>query len=122
MLEAVARTLQANGAFRAICRPIASTWVNLAGYRRLGLRYDDLLREETPIIQEAISRLNREEIDLRNYRHRRAFQLSLSHQELPGPQWTKPEDDVQYLQPLIEEVSQEYSERDAFNSMTSVRK
>ncbi|KAJ2834632.1 Cytochrome b-c1 complex subunit 7 [Coemansia furcata] len=106
MLEAVARTLQANGAFRAICR----------------LRYDDLLREETPIIQEAISRLNREEIDLRNYRHRRAFQLSLSHQELPSPQWTKPEDDVQYLQPLIEEVSQEYAERDAFNSMTSVRK
>ncbi|KAJ2743463.1 Cytochrome b-c1 complex subunit 7 [Coemansia sp. BCRC 34301] len=122
MLEAVARTLQANGLFRAMCRPLANTWVNLSGYRRLGLRYDDLLREETPIIQEAISRLAREESDLRNYRHRRAFQLSLSHQELPSPQWTKAEDDVQYLQPLIEEVSQEYAERDAFNSMRTVRK
>ncbi|KAJ2509262.1 Cytochrome b-c1 complex subunit 7 [Coemansia sp. RSA 2052] len=86
------------------------------------MRYDDLLREETPIIQEAISRLSREEIDLRNYRHRRAFQLSLSHQELPSPQWTKAEDDVKYLQPLIEEVRQEYAERDAFNSMRTVRK
>ncbi|KAJ1905131.1 Cytochrome b-c1 complex subunit 7, partial [Coemansia sp. S17] len=114
MLEGVARVVQANSVFRTLCRPLASTWVNLAG-----LRYDDLLREETPIIQEAISRLNREEIDLRNYRHRRAFQLSLSHQELPSPQWTKAEEDTQYLQPLIEEVSQEYAERDAFNSMIS---
>ncbi|KAJ2449222.1 Cytochrome b-c1 complex subunit 7 [Coemansia sp. RSA 2424] len=122
MLQGVARTVQANGLFRALCRPLASTWVNLSGYRRLGMRYDDLLREETPIIQEAISRLNREEIDLRNYRHRRAFQLSLSHQELPSPQWTKAEDDVKYLQPLIEEVRQEYAERDAFNSMRTVRK
>ncbi|KAJ2003026.1 Cytochrome b-c1 complex subunit 7 [Coemansia thaxteri] len=122
MLEVVARTLQANSAFRALCRPLASTWVNLSGYRRLGLKYDDLLREETPIIQEAISRLNREEIDQRNYRHRRAFQLSLSHQELPGPQWTKAADDVKYLQPLIGEVSQEFAERDAFNSMSTVRK
>ncbi|KAJ2491912.1 Cytochrome b-c1 complex subunit 7 [Coemansia sp. RSA 2050] len=122
MLEGVARAFQANSVFRALCRPLSNTWVNLSGYRRLGLRYDDLLREETPIIQEAISRLNREEIDTRNYRHRRAFQLSLSHQELPSSQWTKPEDDIKYLQPLIEEVSQEYAERDAFNSMTSVRK
>ncbi|KAJ2818548.1 Cytochrome b-c1 complex subunit 7, partial [Coemansia erecta] len=53
---------------------------------------------------------------------KRAFQLSLSHQELAGPQWTKPEDDYQYLQPLIEEVAAEAAERDAFNSMKTVRK
>ncbi|KAJ2901082.1 Cytochrome b-c1 complex subunit 7 [Coemansia aciculifera] len=122
MLAPIARTMEANGLFRAMCRPLANTWVNLAGYRRLGLRYDDLLTEETPVIQEAISRLNREEIDLRNYRHRRAFQLSLSHQELPSSEWTKAKDDVKYLQPLIAEVSQEYAERDAFNSMRAVRK
>ncbi|KAJ1661914.1 Cytochrome b-c1 complex subunit 7 [Coemansia sp. RSA 1813] len=121
-MEPIARAFQNNAAFRAMCRPFANTWVNLAGYRRLGLRYDDLLREETPIIQEAISRLNREEIDRRNYRHRRAFQLSLSHQELPRSMWTKPEDDCKYLQPLIEEVRLEQVERDAFNSMSCVRK
>ncbi|KAJ1751053.1 Cytochrome b-c1 complex subunit 7 [Coemansia sp. RSA 1290] len=119
-MEAVARAVQNNGAFRAICRPLANTWVNLAGYRRL--RYDDLLREETPIIQEAISRLNREETDGRVYRHKRAFQLSLSHQELPSSQWTKPEDDYKYLQPIIEQVTAEQAERDAFNSMKVVSK
>ncbi|KAJ2725898.1 Cytochrome b-c1 complex subunit 7 [Coemansia sp. Benny D115] len=122
MLEPVARALQTNTAFRAICRPLASTWVNLSGYRRLGLRYDDLLREETPIIQEAIARLNRDETDGRVYRQKRAFQLSLSHQELPRSQWTKPEDDYQYLQPIIEEVRLEQAERDAFNSMAFVKK
>ncbi|KAJ1729207.1 Cytochrome b-c1 complex subunit 7 [Coemansia sp. BCRC 34490] len=121
-MESVARVLQNNTAFRAIVRPLANTWVNLSGYRRLGLRYDDLLREETPIIQEAISRLSRDEIDARNFRHRRAFQLSLSHQELPSPQWTKPQDDYKYLQPLIEDVRLEQAERDAFNSMTYVQK
>ncbi|KAJ1958510.1 Cytochrome b-c1 complex subunit 7 [Dipsacomyces acuminosporus] len=121
-MEAVARTLQKNTAFRALCRPLANTWVSLSGYRRLGLRYDDLLREETPLIQEAISRLSREETDARNYRHKRASQLSLSHQELPRAQWTKPADDYQYLSPIIEEVRVEYAERDAFNSMTTVRK
>ncbi|KAJ1881604.1 Cytochrome b-c1 complex subunit 7 [Coemansia sp. RSA 486] len=122
MLEPIARAVQTNGAFRAICRPLASTWVNLSGYRRLGLRYDDLLREETPIIQEALARLNREESDGRVYRHRRAFQLSLSHQELPSSQWTQAKDDYKYLQPLVEEVRLEHEERDAFNSMTAVRK
>ncbi|KAJ2286160.1 Cytochrome b-c1 complex subunit 7 [Coemansia sp. RSA 2706] len=112
-MEAVARVVQNNGAFRALCRPFAGTWVRL---------YDDLLREETPIIQEAISRLNREETDNRVYRQKRAFQLSLSHQELPTPQWTKPEDDYKYLQPLIDEVTAEQAERDAFNSMKTVRK
>ncbi|KAJ2704412.1 Cytochrome b-c1 complex subunit 7 [Coemansia spiralis] len=121
-MEAIAHSLQNNGAFRALCRPLAGTWVKLSGYRRLGLRYDDLLREETPIIQEAIGRLNRTETDWRVYRQKRAFQLSLSHQELPREQWTKPQDDYQYLQPLIAEVTAEHAERDAFNSMAVVKK
>ncbi|KAJ2809475.1 Cytochrome b-c1 complex subunit 7 [Coemansia guatemalensis] len=119
-MEPIARALQNNGAFRSLCKPLAKTWVNLSGYRRL--RYDDLLREETPIMQEAIGRLNRAETDGRVYRQKRAFQLSLSHQELPYSQWTKPEDDYKYLQPLVEEVTAEHAERDAFNSMTVVRK
>ncbi|KAI7822451.1 cytochrome b-c1 complex subunit 7 [Kickxella alabastrina] len=122
MLEPIARAVQSNSAFRAICRPLSSAWVNLSGYRRYGMRYDDLLREETPIIQEAIARLNRDETDGRVYRQKRAFQLSLSHQELPLTQWTKPQDDYKYLQPLIEEVRLEHVERDAFNSMTFVKK
>lgn len=81
-----------------------------------------MLREETPVFQEAISRLTREETDLRMYRHKRAMQLSLSHQELPRSEWTKPGDDYKYLQPLIEEVRLEQVERDEFNSMKAVPK
>ncbi|PIA18822.1 14 kDa subunit of cytochrome bd ubiquinol oxidase [Coemansia reversa NRRL 1564] len=121
-MEPIARALQNNSAFRSMCKPFANTWVKLSGYRRLGLRYDDLLREETPIMQEAIGRLNRKETDGRVYRQKRAFQLSLSHQELPYTQWTKPEDDYKYLQPLVEEVTAEFAERDAFNSMAVTRK
>ncbi|KAJ2078026.1 Cytochrome b-c1 complex subunit 7 [Coemansia sp. RSA 988] len=121
-METIARALQNNGVFRGLCQPFANTWVKMSGYRRLGLRYDDLLREETPIIQEAIGRLSRAETDGRIYRQKRAFQLSLSHQELPYTQWTDPKDDYKYLQPLIKEVTAEYAERDAFNSMTVTRK
>ncbi|KAJ2557822.1 Cytochrome b-c1 complex subunit 7 [Coemansia sp. RSA 1933] len=122
MLEPLARALENNTAFRALCRPFANTWANLSGYRRLGLRYEDLLREESPIVQEAISRLDRDEIDARNYRHRCAFQLSLSHSELPRSEWTKPEEDYKYLSHIVEEVRLEQVERDAFNSMKFVRK
>ncbi|ORX71634.1 cytochrome b-c1 complex subunit 7 [Linderina pennispora] len=121
-MEAIGRAVQTNSAFRAIVRPLANTWVNLSGYRRLGLRYDDLIAEESPIAQEAISRLSRQEIDGRNIRHRHAFQLSLAHQEYPRAKWTKAEDDYAYLRPLIEEVRLEFAERDAFNSMTTVKK
>ena len=60
----------------------------------IGLRYDDLLAEESEIVQEAIRRLEkaepREAYD-RAYRIRVAQQCSLTQSVLPKDQWVAPE-------------------------------
>lgn len=48
--------------------------------------------EEKPEIAEAIRRLPEEEQNLRNYRIKRALDLSMKHAILPRDQWTKPEE------------------------------
>ncbi|KAJ1670758.1 Cytochrome b-c1 complex subunit 7 [Spiromyces aspiralis] len=53
---------------------------------------------------------------------KRAFQLDLSQKELPYSQWTKPEEDIRYLHPVIEEVQAEIAERNMFNSLKTVVK
>lgn len=58
----------------------------------LGLRREDLYSEIYPDVVEAIRRLPEEEKNLRNYRIKRALDLSLKHQILPKEQWTKPEE------------------------------
>lgn len=73
--------------------------------------------EETDAVQEAIRRLPEEEQLARAYRFRRAFQLSLQHTELPKSEWTKPEEDIRYLTPIIEQVEREFAERKAFDAM-----
>ncbi|RKP06327.1 putative ubiquinol--cytochrome-c reductase [Thamnocephalis sphaerospora] len=105
----------------SVLRPFSGAFANAAGYRRLGLRYDDLLIEETDAMQEAIRRLPEAEQVARAYRFRRAFQLSLTHSELPKEQWTKPNEDIRYLTPILEEVEREFAERSAFEHM-AIRK
>jgi ubiquinol-cytochrome c reductase subunit 7 len=60
----------------------------------IGLRYDDLVAEESELVQEALRRLEiaepREAYD-RAYRIRAAQQLSLTHQLLPKAQWVTSE-------------------------------
>ncbi|KAJ1670520.1 Cytochrome b-c1 complex subunit 7, partial [Spiromyces aspiralis] len=56
-MASLVRTLQNNSALRAILRPFANAWVNAAGYRRLGLLYDDIIIEDTPEAEEALRRL-----------------------------------------------------------------
>jgi hypothetical protein len=60
----------------------------------LGLKYDDLLAEESPLVKEALRRLEiaepRQVYD-RAYRIRVAMQCSLSHTLLPKDQWTTQE-------------------------------
>ncbi|RKP26193.1 cytochrome b-c1 complex subunit 7 [Syncephalis pseudoplumigaleata] len=111
-----------NSILTSLLRPFAGAFANAAGYRRLGLRYDDLLIEETDVVQEAIRRLPEEEQLARAYRFRRAFQLSLQHTELPKSEWTKPEEDIRYLTPFIEQVQREVDERKAFDAMVIRRK
>ncbi|KIX05088.1 uncharacterized protein Z518_05960 [Rhinocladiella mackenziei CBS 650.93] len=91
--------------------PLSNWYVNLAGWRKLGLRYEDLIPEENDVVQLALKRLPPKEAYDRVFRLRRAFQCSLSHQILPPEEHTKPEDDIAYLSPIIAEIEAELKER-----------
>ncbi|EFQ98761.1 hypothetical protein MGYG_01777 [Nannizzia gypsea CBS 118893] len=84
---------------RSAMKPVASWYCNAAGYRKLGLRLDDLIPEDNDTVQLALKRLPPKEAYDRLYRIRRAVQCSVEHQLLPEKDQTKPEDDVRYLSP-----------------------
>lgn len=86
------------------------------------MRYDDILREETDIIREAINRLPENEGYERFYRMKVACQYSLSHTIATKETALKPEDDIRYLTPLIDEVAAEFAEREDFNNIKSYSK
>ncbi|KAI0319817.1 cytochrome bd ubiquinol oxidase subunit [Amylostereum chailletii] len=112
-------------------KPLATWYANLAGYRKMGLVYDDLraflcmpsftllltvlplnaVVEERPDVQRALGRLTERQTYDRVYRFKRASQLSVLHTDLPKDQWVKPEEDVRYLAPHVTEVSKEDAER-----------
>ncbi|GAQ07843.1 cytochrome b-c1 complex subunit 7 [Aspergillus lentulus] len=91
--------------------PLAQWYTDAAGYRKLGLRFDDLIPEESDVVQTAIKRLPPKEAYDRVFRIRRAFQCSVSHTLLPAHEHTKPEEDVEYLSPIIREIERENKER-----------
>lgn len=75
--------------------------------------YNDLY-DETPEVSEAIRRLPADVFDARNKRLLLATQASFTHTYLPKEQWTKYEEDVKYLDPYLEEVMREKSEKDTY--------
>ncbi|PQE26993.1 ubiquinol-cytochrome c reductase complex 14 kDa protein [Rutstroemia sp. NJR-2017a BVV2] len=103
-------------------KPVAHWYINAAGYRKLGLRADDLIPEESEIVLLAISRLEKKEAYDRVFRMRRALQCSLSHTLLPKEEQTKPEDDYPYLSPIIAEIQAEAKERADLESLTILKK
>ncbi|KAF9179617.1 Cytochrome b-c1 complex subunit 7 [Haplosporangium sp. Z 767] len=120
----------------SLLQPVANAFVNAADYCKLGEqgcspdvamnntaaaaaecpRYDDALREETDIIREAINRLPTNEGHDRYYRMKCASQYSLSHTIATEEATLKPEDDIRYLTPIIDEVAAEYAEMGDFNT------
>ncbi|KAK6462735.1 hypothetical protein DFJ63DRAFT_287876 [Scheffersomyces coipomensis] len=94
-----------------IVSPIAKTFVAFAGYREMGLTFNDLIAEESPIGQKAIARLPEDISYARNYRIITAHQLSLSHQLLPPNKAVKPEEDTHYLIPYLLEAEKEAFEK-----------
>ncbi|KAJ4267697.1 Cytochrome b-c1 complex subunit 7 [Fusarium torreyae] len=103
-------------------KPAATWYVNAAGYRQMGLRYDDLLEEENDVAQKALKRLSNVESYERIYRIRRAVQCSYQHKLLPKEQWTTTATDKTYLQPLMQEVVNEKAEKADLDSIAVVRK
>ena len=55
---------------------------------RIGLRYDDMVPDNSYIIKEALRRLPEKELMERTFRFRRALSLSLIKQEAPKDEWT----------------------------------
>lgn len=91
--------------------PVAKAFCAYAGYREMGLKFNDLIAEESPVMQKAISRLPEEESYARVYRNITAHQLALSHQLLPPNKAVKPEEDNHYLIPYILEAEKEAFEK-----------
>ena len=83
---------------------------------------DDLLVEEDPTVLKALARLPPRESYDRIYRIRRATQLSLQQKILPKEEWTKPEEDVRYLTPILEQLMAEAKEKDALDTLTVMKK
>ncbi|TIA89473.1 hypothetical protein E3P99_02049 [Wallemia hederae] len=105
------------GGLRKTLEPFAKGYLNLAGFKQVGLRYDDLIQEENDQMQKALGRLSpREEYD-RAWRLRRAINQSIQHKDLPAEQWSE-EDPAQqrYLTDRIEQVTTEYNERQLFDN------
>ncbi|KAK3832244.1 MAG: cytochrome b-c1 complex subunit 7 [Linnemannia elongata] len=116
------KQVKASKFLSGILQPVANAFVNASGYRKLGLRYDDVLREETDIIREAVNRLPENEGYERVYRMKVAFQYSLSHTIATKNATLKPEDDIRYLTPIIDEVAAEFAEKEDFNNIKSYSK
>ncbi|KAI9773880.1 MAG: Cytochrome b-c1 complex subunit 7 [Geoglossum simile] len=102
--------------------PLANWYADAAGYRKLGLRADDLIPEESETVELALKRLSPKESYDRVFRLRRAFQCSLSHRLLPKEEQTKPEEDILYLSPIIREIEAEKKEREDLESMIIKRR
>merc|ERR1712225_67517 len=97
--------------------PLSNWYCDAAGYRKLGLRADDLIPEESETVLLALKRLPPKEAYDRVFRMRRAFQCSLSHQLLPKNEQTKPDEDIPYLSPIIKEIEAERRERMDLDAM-----
>ncbi|TPX43750.1 hypothetical protein SeMB42_g04432 [Synchytrium endobioticum] len=96
---------------------LANWYRNQMGYRQMGLRYDDLIPEESDVVQEALRRLPPKEFHQRLFRFKRAFALSGTQNMLSPSEWTKPEEDIPYLRPLMEQLENEMASKQAFDQM-----
>jgi ubiquinol-cytochrome c reductase subunit 7 len=90
-LEKISTYILSKPALRRVFVPAAAAFVNLSGYRKLGLKFDDLIVEENDIVQTALRRLPAEQQYERVYRIATAMQLSLSHKLLPKNEQMTPE-------------------------------
>ncbi|XP_029299845.1 cytochrome b-c1 complex subunit 7 [Cottoperca gobio] len=86
-------------------------YYNLSGFNKLGLMRDDVLYEDEDVT-EALKRIPESQYFDRQFRIKRALDLSMKHQLLPKEQWTKFEEDNGYLLPYVEEVIRERKEKE----------
>ncbi|KAK6491484.1 cytochrome b-c1 complex subunit 7-like [Huso huso] len=89
-------------------------YYNAAGFNKLGLMRDDTMYEDDDV-KEALKRLPEPVYNDRMFRIKRALDLSMKQQVLPKDQWTKYEEDDNYLTPYVKEVVCEKKEMAEWN-------
>eukprot|EP00013_Stygamoeba_regulata_P007535 CAMPEP_0177642650 /NCGR_PEP_ID=MMETSP0447-20121125/7704_1 /TAXON_ID=0 /ORGANISM="Stygamoeba regulata, Strain BSH-02190019" /LENGTH=110 /DNA_ID=CAMNT_0019144831 /DNA_START=23 /DNA_END=355 /DNA_ORIENTATION=- len=94
-------------------KPFWESYRQLSGYRKYGLLRHDLLLDNN-FVMEAVRRLPAEQLEARNRRINRAMHLNMKNEILPKEEWTKPEEDLDYLAPYMFEVIREHQERTTF--------
>ncbi|ORY48536.1 14 kDa subunit of cytochrome bd ubiquinol oxidase [Rhizoclosmatium globosum] len=110
------RTFRASNALTAFSEWHASTM----GHRALGLKGDDLIPEEGPLVQEALRRLSPQETENRLFRFRRAYALSTTQTELAPKDQISAAEDQPYLRPLIDIVEAEIATKENFDLLTAI--
>ncbi|KAN0061708.1 Cytochrome b-c1 complex subunit 7, mitochondrial [Thecaphora frezii] len=113
----LAKFVQNSPVLLRFLKPVANAYAQSTGHRQHGLRYDDLIVEESPRVQKALARLPEREAYDRAFRLRQASQLSVIHRELPKEQWTPASQDKRYLTPYIQEIANEEAERAAWDTV-----
>ena len=76
---------------------------------------DDLTRTN-PTVEEALRRLPKDVFQERQFRMARAIGENANKNVLPESEWLKPEQDVSYLRPVIQQVVAEQQEIDDWNA------
>ncbi|KAI9338152.1 cytochrome b-c1 complex subunit 7 [Obelidium mucronatum] len=110
------RTFRASNAMTAF-----NNWhASAMGHRAFGLKEDDLIPDEGPLIQEALRRLSPAEREARLFRFRRAFALSTSQTELELQDQIPASQDTPYLRPLIDIVEAEIATKENFDLLTTI--
>lgn len=105
-----------------VMRAWSDHWVRLSGYRKIGLRQDDLINEENELVLQALQRLPEREKCDRVFRIRRAVQLDIQKKILPESEWTKPHEDWPYLSMIVEQLEAEQKEKDDLDSITVMKR
>ncbi|KAJ3136737.1 Cytochrome b-c1 complex subunit 7 [Physocladia obscura] len=110
------RSIRASNAVTAF-----SEWhASAMGHRALGLKLDDLIPDEGPIVQEAVRRLPPAEQQERLFRYRRAYQLSTIQSLLEPADQLPTSQDTPYLTPLIELVEAEVATKENFDLLSKI--
>ncbi|KAK9475137.1 ubiquinol-cytochrome c reductase complex 14 kDa protein [Dipodascopsis tothii] len=117
----IAKYIKSKPALAKLLTPVAGALQSANGYRKMGLKFDDLIAEESPVVQKAISRLPKDDYYSRVFRLRRAMQLSLQQQILPKDQYLPAEEDTRYLLPYILEAQAEANEREELDNLVITR-
>jgi len=109
-------TVRTPGALSRFAKSFQSFKVANAGYRKYGLKADDLLLDENAIMVEALRRLSPEERYARLFRTKRAMDCDMKATDLPQDQWTTEKEDQPYLKQHLERIKAEMKEREDWDA------